>query len=398
MSSMSRWISEPKFFNFKRRLTDGDNESRRCENDKSFLKILVDPPEANIDIIAIHGLNPVNNKSHAEATWTSEGKLWLRDFLPQRVPRARICLFGYNSNIAFGSSIAGVREQGENILNCLQQIRIDDPHRPLIFVCHSLGGLLIKTALVHAKADSTYEQIWKSTFGLVFFATPQQGGNHANIGDVMAGIVRCVLRNPANTFMAALKSNSILLNMITDDFRQMLEDFQILSFYETRPLGSLGIIVDHKSAVLGLPGTRERQVPVEADHKSICKFASREDLQYRRVENNIALMISRATSLASRQGRNGEEAYDNTENISFTIGRHNIITQAGHTNQSMANGDENTMDQFGHGNKSEIHGVGNTTIQISPDGISYESTGYLDFMDKTHTGQVDDIKNPCVDP
>ncbi len=54
--------------------------------------------------------------------------------------------------------------------------------------------------------------------------------------------------------MAALKSNSPFLNTITDDFRQMLEDFQIISFYETRPLGSFGVVsvttlVDYESRV-----------------------------------------------------------------------------------------------------------------------------------------------------
>ena len=74
--------------------------------------------------MAVHGLNPLNKQCHAEATWTARDKLWLRDFLPARVPSARIFLFGYNSNVAFQTASSGVREQAENLLDRLEKFRI----------------------------------------------------------------------------------------------------------------------------------------------------------------------------------------------------------------------------------------------------------------------------------
>src|SRR5947207_6790843 len=76
-----------------------------------FTKTLTD------SLVAVHGLNPTNIEFHATATWTAQGKLWLRDFLPARLPTVRVLIFGYNSNVAFGSSSAGVLEQSENLLN-----------------------------------------------------------------------------------------------------------------------------------------------------------------------------------------------------------------------------------------------------------------------------------------
>ncbi|KAJ8130607.1 hypothetical protein O1611_g3021 [Lasiodiplodia mahajangana] len=321
--------------------TKADTELPPCNN---FLRIIVNPTDSDIDIVAVHGLNPLNAQSHAEATWTSEGKLWLSDFLPKRLPRARICLFGYNSNIAFGSSAAGVREQGENVLNHLEQIR---------------------AALVHAKVDSTYRTIWESTFGLVFFGTPHQGGSNAGFGDTVAGIARCLSRSPRNTFMDALKGNSLFLSTITDDFRQLLEDFQVLSFYETRPLGRFGIVVDRKSALLGLPGTRERQIPVDADHSGICKFASIEDPRYILVEDNIAWMVSNATSHALERCRKGEEAGTDAGNTSHISGASNKTIQVGYANQSMTDGNSNATDQLGDRNRSDVLGTGNTVTQVS---------------------------------
>lgn len=49
------------------------------------------------------------------------GVLWLRDegFLPQRFPTARVLLFGYNSKVAFSTSIAGVMDVAIALLNRL---------------------------------------------------------------------------------------------------------------------------------------------------------------------------------------------------------------------------------------------------------------------------------------
>jgi hypothetical protein len=93
----------------------------------------------------VHGLSPLKNPKHAEDTWTakSTGKMWLRDFLPHKVPKARIFLFGYNSNAALSTSTAGVQDQAETLFSRLIRERKDAPERPLIFICHSLGGLIV---------------------------------------------------------------------------------------------------------------------------------------------------------------------------------------------------------------------------------------------------------------
>src|SRR5436190_22233001 len=59
-------------------------------------------------IIAVHGLNPRSKKDadHAWDTWRTpagpQGRLWLRDDLPQHVPESRIFLYEYNSTAVYG--------------------------------------------------------------------------------------------------------------------------------------------------------------------------------------------------------------------------------------------------------------------------------------------------------
>lgn len=79
-------------------------------------------------IVAVHGLNPRNAVEHAESTWTaSNGSMWLKDFLPQKLKTARVLLFGYNSNVAFETSTSGISDHAVNLLNRLKltrQVRI----------------------------------------------------------------------------------------------------------------------------------------------------------------------------------------------------------------------------------------------------------------------------------
>jgi len=48
----------------------------------------------DFSIVAIHGLDGDPKRS-----WTAEnGALWLRDFLPDNIPHARIIIYGYDAN------------------------------------------------------------------------------------------------------------------------------------------------------------------------------------------------------------------------------------------------------------------------------------------------------------
>ncbi|SLM39419.1 WD40/YVTN repeat-like-containing domain, partial [Lasallia pustulata] len=279
----------------------GDNLQTTHRVSKNFLKVLVSPEDPDVDIIAVHGLNPTNTEFHAEATWTVEDKLWLRDFLPPQLPSARVLLFGYNANVAFETSKAGVREQAINLLNRIASKREEAEERPIVFVAHSLGGIVVKRALVEAKLDDSYKSIREATYGIAFFGTPHQGGNFTKLGDIAASIIRGVLRNPSSTFMEALKKDSLFSDALVEDFRHQLEDYHVLSFFETLPMGRLGLIVDQKSATLGLAGLRERQIPMDADHTGVCKFESAEGDDYEQVSFNLVRLVKSAVKSAAER-------------------------------------------------------------------------------------------------
>lgn len=343
-------------------------------------------------MVAVHGLNPLNKTSHAEATWTVGDKLWLRDFLPEQAPRTRVLIFGYNANVAFNLSTAGVPEQAENLLNQLAEKRIDNPDRPLIFVCHSLGGIIVKRAIVHAASDRTYEKIRASIFGIAFFGCPHRGGRQATLGDAVAKVARVLLGKSGNSFIEALKRNSLLSDGISDDFRQVVGPLRFLSFYETKPLGCIGVVVDKRSATIGLPGTQEKQIPLDTNHSYICRFKNDRDYTYRQVSDNIVKMINDATSRRGEEYPGGAKPHNDAafhrgeehpggakprNNVSVTEGERNTTNQVGRFNQSKAYGLSNKTNQVGDSNRSETHGKENTTTQIDMVGICPKEIAHM---------------------
>jgi hypothetical protein len=95
---------------------------------------------------------------------------------------------------------------------------------------------------VTAKLDETYNSIRSATYGIAFFGTPHQGGNGAKLGQIAATIASVCLRNPKNTFLEALKKDSLFADDLVKDFRHQLEDYHVLSFYETCQYKKLGLV------------------------------------------------------------------------------------------------------------------------------------------------------------
>ena len=107
--------------------------------------------------------------------------------------------------------------------------------RPPILIGHSLGGILIKQALVNAHSNEKHQEIIKATFGLVFMGTPHCG--HASnpkvaLGRLCARIVKSVTQNTKYNFLAAVESGSLFSDTLKEGWKHQLEKYQIISCYE----------------------------------------------------------------------------------------------------------------------------------------------------------------------
>lgn len=100
-------------------------------------------------------------------------------------------------------------------------------------------------ALVQSKLGEAYSSICTATFGIAFFGTPHRGSPLARVGEVFAKVVRAALRNPSNTFLAALKKEDLYAAELSSNFQQLQENYRYLNFYETLPLKSFGLVSIH---------------------------------------------------------------------------------------------------------------------------------------------------------
>jgi pimeloyl-ACP methyl ester carboxylesterase len=103
---------------------------------------LNDPTDAVVDIVLIHGLN-----GHREKTWTDDQVFWPKDLLPADIPKARILAFGYDAIIVHFWSQASqnrIDNHADELFAALVGLRdrTKTNERPIIFVAHSLGGLV----------------------------------------------------------------------------------------------------------------------------------------------------------------------------------------------------------------------------------------------------------------
>jgi len=201
--------------------------------------------EKTIDVVAVHGL-----QGDAYQTWTHEnGTMWLESILPDKVPYARIMTFGYNSTIAFSSSDAKLEDKSIELINRLTMKRSSVENgstRPIVFVCHSLGGVLVKKALILAherSLDTHYKDILDNTKAIAFLGVPHRGSDAAWWFNFAANSLKgATLGVSTHTALVKeLQKASPTLATISKQFIDRGKSLKIYTFYETRKLS--GIVV-----------------------------------------------------------------------------------------------------------------------------------------------------------
>ncbi|KAK4074611.1 hypothetical protein Purlil1_12940 [Purpureocillium lilacinum] len=271
------------------------------------LKILSDPGGAKFEIVAVHGLgaDPEHTWTHAaptvslggshEPTATEYGPAHnprihlLRDLLGPDFPEARILSFEHNSNWLTDAPVKTSEEIGNSLL---REIKDKRSHLPIIFIGHSLGGIIIKQAL--CAQDS--EEVVSDTSGIVFLGTPHLGSSVSVAGAVLAFVTGGVLGSDA-TLLLSLKSHDGQLSNLAARFRSCVAQnenrgrrVQIISFYETKSmylLGwlSIGRVVPRYSAVVDADPNEEHGV--DTDHSGLNKCAGRDDKLYQMLKDAI---------------------------------------------------------------------------------------------------------------
>ena len=100
--------------------------------------------------------------------------MWLCDSLPNDLPNTRIMLYGYDTEVAGSHSFQKLEDLASTLRSTLQtlvpeeEVRQRYRIRPIVFVAHSLGGLVFKEALTQMKGDKNNYDLLSPIYGALF--------------------------------------------------------------------------------------------------------------------------------------------------------------------------------------------------------------------------------------
>lgn len=83
---------------------------------------------------------------------------------------------------------------------------------PIVFVAHSLGGILVKDAI--RRSDLTQSR----TKLIIFLGTPHRGSSYAGWGVIASNLARLALRDSNKKLLETLEVNSEILDNIHEEF------------------------------------------------------------------------------------------------------------------------------------------------------------------------------------
>ena len=235
------------------------------------------------DVVFVHGL-----QGHPQRTWQSKvnaksdrrprnplktfsrrdtdemihedlQRFWPADLLAHDFEDVRILTFGYDSKVTKGfmapSSKNGIFQHGNSFLRALGRARNDCRQRPIVFVAHSLGGLVVKQALIEARKQ-THDQelldVYESTHAVIFFGTPERGAELASWERLLSDIAKAVQLDTNSAVLRNLDpmSGSSKLVEMRRDFDDILQDdrrsreLRIYSFQEEEGMMGLKMFGD----------------------------------------------------------------------------------------------------------------------------------------------------------
>ncbi|XP_047306230.1 uncharacterized protein LOC124909606 [Impatiens glandulifera] len=127
------------------------------------------------------------------------------------IPHARIFSLKYKTNLTqWSGATLPMQEVSSMLLEKLVDAGIGD--RPVVFVTHSMGGLVVKQILYQAKVENK-ENIVNNTVGVIFYSCPHFGSRLADMPWKMGLVLR-----PAPT-IGELRSGSPRLIELNDFIR-----------------------------------------------------------------------------------------------------------------------------------------------------------------------------------
>ncbi len=245
-------------------------------------------PRAYLDIVAVHGILEFNPNEAWIAT-DSEGLhpiSWLTDqtMLPKYLPNIRVLQFTYATPTSQDSLKSHLSKTSQSLADLLIQNVSTTSNRPIIFVAHGYGGLIVLKTLSRS-------EISKRTVGVACFAVPFRLVQrcHALPGSP----------TPLSTITGRAPTITETLSNLLQEFRSESESKRILvrCFYELENSGEDGLIVPRNAATIeesNAGNTTPGTFALKTNHSNMNKFSTPDDPNFELVCDVMQGLADRA--------------------------------------------------------------------------------------------------------
>ncbi|RYP29592.1 hypothetical protein DL767_006644 [Monosporascus sp. MG133] len=340
------------------------------------------PGKHRADCIAISGL-----ASHPFGSWQPHGKdktfMWIRDALPASLPGVRTVVYGYGSKLPDSKSFQSIGDIARTLILHLKIGGWNLPSsKPVVFLAHSLGGIVLKEAIVQmADRDESITGILANVRGAVMFGVPSLGMEQSHLIAMVEGQANQSLVEDLSRY----GGNYVRQLHTRFEGLSFLRKARLLWAYETeesptvvqRPDGSWdrsgprAVLVNPASATSNYYWKNKSiTIPIHKDHSGMVKF-TRGDAHLGIIKASIAEICS-TTHLNDRTGSAGLDA------ASFLGG-----TSRGHPGRRVANQERKDEDFIDTAAMEEIVRISSAVEEMHSSLFSQE----LDF-------RVSNIEDP----
>jgi tetratricopeptide (TPR) repeat protein len=263
-----------------------------------LLRLSAPRGEVKRHVIFVHGLD-----GDPQKTWTSppppppDNRLW-PTWLAADIDGLAVWSLGYEAPaLEWRGSAMALADRAGNVLSLLEvenRLATGD----LIFVGHSLGGLVIKQLLRKASDAASRRaealSLIERTRKVAFLATPHLGADLAGWGERFRALFR-----PSEAARVLLRNDQHLRDLNVW-YRGWASEKEIahLILYEMKPTSVFGMVVKPDSSD---PGLASEAIGIDADHIQIAKPLSTEHHVYKLVRAFIERETERAVTETERK-------------------------------------------------------------------------------------------------
>ncbi|MBU77613.1 MAG: hypothetical protein CMK63_11520 [Pseudoalteromonadaceae bacterium] len=244
----------------------------------------------DVHVIFMHGLG-----GNAESTWldrNTKQKAWPL-WLMEDCDDLNIWTVEYDApKLKFNSSGMGIPDLATNIFEHILKVP-ELAEGEIIFICHSLGGLITKQIMRLAndqiKREIAQQFVGRVT-GVAFLGTPHLGADIASTGHNLASraLLRCLTLQKPSIVAASLSRNDPNLRELNTWYRDWCQHkvLRHLVLIETEKMYGTITVVKPDSADPGIAGIRA--IPIAVSHENICKPNDKNDEIYTHIKEFVS--------------------------------------------------------------------------------------------------------------